>query len=75
MAGKARQIKNPDCLGQMNQRYCGYCSEGCPVTALCVLVSMGEYLLNNHKPSQESESTNYARPLAIPPLIVPPDES
>jgi hypothetical protein len=72
MARRARQVTNPGCLGQMAQRYCKYCSERCPITALCVLILMGEYLRHDHKPSQES--TDAIQFLTIPPLTVPPDE-
>jgi ferredoxin len=60
-------MTNPGCLGQMAQRYCGYCSERCPVTALCVLILMGEYLRCDLKVPPSQESTEAAEPLTIPP--------
>jgi hypothetical protein len=71
VARRARQTTNTGCLGQMAQKYCRYCSERCPITALCVLILMSEYLRRDHKPSQESTDVQL---LAIPPLIVPPDQ-
>jgi formate hydrogenlyase subunit 6/NADH:ubiquinone oxidoreductase subunit I len=55
----------------MAKKYCKYCSERCPNTALCVLVLMGEYLLEH---TQSQESTDVPKFLTIPPLIIPPDE-
>gem|GEM_PF-3566818 len=72
MTRRALQITSPGCLGQMAQKYCKYCSERCPITALCVLILMGEYLRRDHKPSRES--TDATQFLIIPPLTVPPDE-
>lgn len=71
MAKRALHIVNPGCLGHMAKKYCKYCSERCPNTALCVLLLMGEYL-REHKPSQES--TDATKFLIIPPLIIPPEE-
>jgi len=73
VAGITRQVINPGCLGQMAQKYCKYCSERCPITALCVLILMGEYLRRDQRvtPSEESADAHF---LTIPPLIVPPDE-
>ena len=67
VARRVRQLTNPGCLGQMAQRYCSYCSERCPITALCVLTLMGEYLRRDHTISPSQESTESAEPLTIPP--------
>jgi len=50
-----KQVISPDCLGQMHRYYARYCSEGCPVSALCVLLVMGEYLRreSSHSPSDQ----------------------
>ncbi|MBM3157954.1 MAG: hypothetical protein FJ004_11820 [Chloroflexi bacterium] len=54
-------FSSPECLGQMAQRYCRHCSERCPVTALCVLLLMGEYLRHDVRKSSYSEEA--AEPL------------
>jgi len=54
----ARQIPAPDCLGKIAEFYCNHCGEMCPLTALCVLVSMGDYLKQNHKVPPSQDSTN-----------------
>jgi hypothetical protein len=51
-------IPTPECLGKIAESYGGHCSEAChltALTALCVLMSMGEYLSQNNKvpPSQD----------------------
>ena len=47
---------DPECLGDIARSYCSYCSNGCPVTALCVLIAMGDYLRQQPKvpPAQDS---------------------
>ena len=44
---------SPDCLGEIQKRYCKYCSEVCIGTALCVLLVMDDIihsgLLNDRK--------------------------
>jgi len=67
VARRVRQLTNPGCLGQMAQRYCRYCSERCPITALCVLILMGEYLRRDLKMPSSQEQTDAAEPLTIPP--------
>jgi len=41
MAGR---IPAPDCLGRIPEYYAHGCSTTCHLTALCVLVAMGDYL-------------------------------
>jgi hypothetical protein len=50
-----RRIPAPDCLGKIAASYGDHCSEVCPLTALCVLVAMGDYLRQSYRvpPSQE----------------------
>jgi len=64
MVRKIQQFVNPDCLGQMPKRYCRYCSEICPISALCVLMVMGEYLRHDHEapPPKESSQTRESLP-------------
>ncbi|MFC1848259.1 hypothetical protein ACFLXV_02985 [Chloroflexota bacterium] len=52
----AQRVPAPDCLGEIAASYCSRCSEMCPLTALCVLVAMGDYLRQSYKvpPSQDS---------------------
>jgi len=64
---RLRVIKHPECLGQMGRRYCRYCSERCPLTALCVLIVMGEYLLYSLKQQQAQESTEAPNSLPTTP--------
>ncbi|UCG83871.1 MAG: hypothetical protein JSW38_03375 [Dehalococcoidia bacterium] len=51
-----RRIPAPDCLGRIAASYCNHCSVTCPLTALCVLVAMGDYLRQSYKvpPSKET---------------------
>jgi hypothetical protein len=53
----ARRVlfSSPECLGQLALRYCRHCSERCPVTALCVLLLMGEYLRNDLRKTSHSQ--------------------
>lgn len=44
-----RRIAAPECLGKIHEAYCRHCSNLCPVTALCVLVAMGDYLRQDYK--------------------------
>lgn len=58
VSGTLRRIrlqKHPECLGQVAQRYCKYCSASCRVTSLCVLVAMGQYLCRNMKSQKPSK--------------------
>ena len=57
----AREIPAPECLGEIADSYRDYCSATCPVTALCVLVAMGDYLWNKQKeppPQAPAEKDN-----------------
>jgi hypothetical protein len=64
---RLRVVKHPECLGQMAQRYCIYCSEMCPITALCVLMVMGEYLLQSLKEQHSQDSSEAHNSLPNPP--------
>ena len=44
-----KRVPAPECLGEIAASYCGHCSEVCPLTALCVLMSMAEYLRQDYK--------------------------
>ncbi len=52
MAGR---IPAPDCLGKIPDSYSNRCSTVCRLTALCVLIAMGDYLRQDRKvpPRQE----------------------
>jgi hypothetical protein len=43
------RIPAPDCLGKIPQSYSDWCSAGCRLTALCVLIAMGDYLRQNDR--------------------------
>ncbi|MCJ7521472.1 MAG: hypothetical protein MUP21_04555, partial [Dehalococcoidia bacterium] len=49
------------CLGKIADCYCRHCSELCPLTALCVLVSMGDYLRQDRKAPPVQDSTDNLR--------------
>jgi len=51
----AERPQAPDCLGRISKSYSSWCSATCRVTALCVLIAMGDYLRQDRRvpPSQE----------------------
>jgi endogenous inhibitor of DNA gyrase (YacG/DUF329 family) len=52
----APPIPDPECLGSIARSYGSFCSTKCQMTALCVLIAMGEYLRQEPKvpPAQDS---------------------
>jgi hypothetical protein len=37
-----------DCLGEIEQKYCMYCSQDCPSASFCVLIAMSHHILEDH---------------------------
>ena len=58
MNNKMRKPTKPRCTGQIKNRYCQYCSQGCPLTFICVTISMGEYLRSGKIVMSSGESIN-----------------
>jgi len=50
---------NDECLGQLRENYCKYCSQECPWTHVCVLIAVSNYLLQEQivLPPQDSIHT------------------
>jgi hypothetical protein len=42
-----RRRSSPDCLGQIREKNCEYCSTVCPLAYRCALIAMDEYIRRN----------------------------
>ena len=42
-----RRMSSPDCLGQIREKNCEYCSTVCPLAYRCALIAMDEYISRN----------------------------
>jgi hypothetical protein len=54
----APRVPAPDCLGKIPQRYCSRCSATCHLTALCVLIAMGDYHRQERRMPPRQELTD-----------------
>jgi hypothetical protein len=54
----APRVPAPDCLGKIPERYCSRCSATCHLTALCVLIAMGDYHRQERRMPPRQELTD-----------------